>query len=59
MKFKLLSLQCYRKSLIKTYQLVLYKEMKKTTDFKSLGIHCWEINQVTSEYQMEVLDKTC
>ena len=35
------------------------KERAKATGFKSLRINCWEINQVISKCQMDLLNKTC
>ena len=34
------------------------KTTRKATAFKSLGINCWETNQIKSKWQMESLDKT-
>ena len=34
-------------------------QIKKATGFKSLRINYWEINQLTSKYQMNFLGKTC
>ena len=36
----------------------LYR-IRKATDVKSLRINCWEINQVTSKCQIDILNKTC
>ena len=35
------------------------EENRTATGFKSVRVNYWEINQVTSECQMDVLDKTC
>ena len=44
------------KSCIK--KVPIYKT-RKATGFKSLLLICWEINQVTSKFQIKCLDKTC
>ena len=31
----------------------------QTTDFKSLRVNCCKINEVTSQYKMDFLDRTC
>ena len=32
---------------------------RKAIGFKSLRVFCWEINQLTSKCQVDVLDKIC
>ena len=39
--------------------LINYDATRKSTGLKSLRVNCWEINHVTSNYQMDILDKTC
>ena len=36
-----------------------YKKTRKATGFKSLRVNSWEIDQVTSKWQKDFLDKTC
>ena len=43
----------------KIYLNMFYKETRKVTGFRFLWVSCWEINQVTSKCQKDVLDKTC
>ena len=38
---------------------VFYFKTRKATDFKSLRGNYCEINQITSKFQIELLDKTC
>ena len=38
--------------------MMCFKITRKASDFNSLRVNCWKMNQVTSKYQMDFLNKT-
>ena len=56
------SINCGNKDPMPETKLHIYKQSileqtRKSTGFKSLRINCWEINQVSSKYQMNIRTK--